>query len=136
MANFYGTGRSNYVEVKDEKKFEEFCDQWSSYFDVVTQEVDGKKHYALLSTSEDGDLPGWDEDDNDIEFMQLIAPHLKEDKDNIFVWMSAGNEKMRYVLGGASAINYKGEECYLCLEDIYNACVKELGHYPRTKAMY
>lgn len=124
MANYYGIGRSNYVRVTDEERFKALCDERN--LRVIT---DKKGLIGCMSDNEDGSFDGWEEDENEDmvqmpDFMDEVAEILKPNE--VFVWMSTGNEKMRYLNGYALAINSKGKSVGVNLNDIYKKA-KKLG---------
>lgn len=123
MANYYGTGRTNYVKVKDEAAFREAVKEFAT---VV--EKDGR--FALLDNNGDGG--GWDfsiyneeeEDYDDIDVVELLAPMLEEGE--VMVFQEAGAEKYCYVSGWAMAFNAAGVRAEVSLSDIYDLA-KKLG---------
>ena len=138
MATYYGTGRSNYVKVRNDEAFEDFIENFDS-LEIIR---DDEGRYGLLSDDENGEYPQYffDEEQGveiwEYDFIQEISKYLVDEPDNIFVWMSAGHEKMRYVSGFSVAVNAKGNVTALGLEDIYNKCKKELSFEPSTRAEY
>lgn len=142
MATFYGVGRSNYIKVKDKDAFKEFIESFNNHFEIIdAEDEDGETLYGLISESDDGDLPyfKYDENGDEVEsfdFMKEISEHLAEEKDNIFVWMMSGHEKMRYIGGDSVAINHEGVVTGINLRDIYELCRKEYGVRPATEAEY
>jgi hypothetical protein len=127
MANWYGTSRSNYVHLKPET-----IPILSELFDMeLHQRQDGM--YCIISDGDDvPQIIFWnDEDDEDRAALleELGAPvtdcnlldviHLCL-IDDVFVWVSSGAEKARYVTGFATAISPEGEILrHIDLNDIY-----------------
>ena len=116
MANYYGTGRTNWFKVNDTAAF---TTEMSKYAVEVGEDKDGL--VALFGLSEEG-MPWsyWDEDTDDhidIEWNEVISKHLADDW--VCVIQEVGNEKMRYVRGFAMAFNNKGEVKTVSLDDIY-----------------
>lgn len=110
MANYCGTGRSNYFKVKNTDKFL----KWSKTFDGIEIRPSGRKNeFCVFGNEESGDFPG----DPD-EFILDIAQHLS--KDSVAIFISAGAEKLRYISGWALAINSKGETKEIALDHIYD----------------
>jgi len=134
MANYIATSRSNYFKVKDTEKFEDFCGEIG--VEMITQE----DLVGFLCNLDDcGSLPSSiyneETDDHDeIDLAQEVAKHLV--KGEVAVFMESGHEKFRYVTGSASAVNWKGEEVFFNLEDIYERANKELGGEHVTRAEY
>ncbi len=119
MANFYGTGRSNYVEVTDVEKFKSLCKKFDLEF--ITEKQGKKTKVGFLTNSEDGDLP-YDIYDEDTEDMIEVEPliefsHLLKDEE-VLVFQFAGAEKHRYITGSSIAINNKQETVRVDLNDI------------------
>lgn len=125
MANYYGHGRSNYIKVSDPEKFKELCEERG--LTVIEQEGGG---IGCISENEDGDINnfGYDDETGDEverpDFMEEVAKILLDDE--VFIWMSIGNEKMRYLSGYATAINNKGKTKSVNLNNIYTLG-KKLG---------
>ena len=91
--------------------------------------VDKEGCMLMMSDSSDsGSIPSYRFDDKDetIEFdlLEELAPHLA--KDEVAIIMESGAEKLRYVVGYAGAINYRGERVDISLDAIYNLA-KKLG---------
>jgi len=80
--------------------------------------------YGILVDSGDcGGFPSfsYDEktgDDFEIDLVTLVGEHLAEGE--VAIFMEAGAEKLRYVIGWAQAINWKGEIKTISLTDIYD----------------
>jgi len=115
MANYYGTGRTNFFKVNDTAAFKA---EMSKYEVEVIEE---DELVALLGLSEEG-MP-WEYFDEDIknfeqiEWDEVLAKHLADDW--VCVVQEVGNEKMRYVRGFAMAFNNKREVKTISLDDIY-----------------
>ena len=136
MANWYGTSRSNYFRVKDEKAFTAFVgslslDHWTN--------KDGL-HAVAPDGANDGYWPSqiWHEDEDgedykDIDFVDELAPHLADGE--VAVLMTAGSEKLRYVTGCAVAVKNDGSYVSIDIDDIYNLAFLKWGIEP-TRAMY
>ena len=127
MANYYGTGRSNYVKVTDVDKFKALCKERG--LSPIQSEDDITLHCAL-SDNEDGDINNYGYIDGEDElaefpdFIDEVAKILCDDE--VFIWVHVGSEKMRYVSGYTVAINSIGERKVINLSDIYEIA-KELG---------
>lgn len=119
MANFYGTGRSNYVKVTNEDKFIELCKKYGLTF------IESEGKVGFYSNQEDGDfLTEFDEDGNLVED-DALTEFSKLLKDNeVLVYMVVGNEKHRYLTGYSVAINNKGVKKSVDITDIYKKAEK------------
>jgi len=126
MADFIGAQRSNYVMFKPEKlkEVQEYLEQFG--VDVSPHSEQPELHCLLASIYSEGmfTTQTFDEDDKEIELeMKWVAEQMMEGQ--VLVIMMAGYEKLRYILGGAEAWNWKGESVYLCLSDIYKKAAEE-----------
>jgi hypothetical protein len=122
MANFYGTGRSNYFKVKDLDKFKQLLSdadcqlliQRGKSLDEITEE----DPVGFAARSEGGEPYLHDEEtDEQIDFFDVLPQHLQNGE--VAVYLSVGQEKIRYVEGWAIALNSKGEKEMVSLDDIY-----------------
>jgi hypothetical protein len=122
MANYYATARSNYVRVRDVDAFRAWAE--SRGLEVMEgKPTEGAASFMLAPSSWDG--AGWpsavyDDDAGDwidIDIYAEAAEHLVDD--DVFVFMEAGAEKLRYVVGVAVAVNARGESASVSLNDIY-----------------
>ena len=120
MANYYGSARSNYFKVKDEEAFKE------AMAAIPDIEVDGdnNKGFCVLvsGNSDSGGWPGFYMDEDDVEHEAdvpaAVAEHLQDDE--VAIFMEAGAEKLRYLVGFAEAINNKGEREGISINRIYD----------------
>lgn len=117
MANWYGASRSNYFKVKDTEEFEKFLNQFSGI------EFDSEEEgYCILA--EEGYWPSsiyneeTSEYDEYYDFFQDLSSHLLEGQ--VFIIVTSGHEKMRYITGDAYAINSKGQELSININSIYD----------------
>lgn len=119
MADWYGFARSNYFKVKDETEFRHWADSIGDL--EVIQDSEGR--VGLISHNQYGHWPSsrFNEDtegEEDIDVFITVAEHLQEGSVAIFI--EVGAEKLRYLTGWAVAINSKGEEVQVNLDDIYD----------------
>jgi len=126
MANYYGSGRTNYFKVKDKEKFEYFL------FSIggLSLIEDGKGRVGFLVKTESGDLPLEvynDETDivEEVDVLAELATHLEDGE--VAVYQTVGAERLRYLVGYAVAINSKGEKVSVSINDIYKLAQEELG---------
>lgn len=125
MANYYGTGRSNYVRVSDLEKFKQICIKYGLTF---IQNKEGLVGFTC-EEMEDGDVPAFiydeeTEDDISVDPLKEMSELLLDNE--VLVHQTIGNEKMRYVSGYSIAINNKGKFVSIGLDDIYKKA-KKLG---------
>lgn len=118
MANYYSSSRTNFFAVKSGAAFTEAMAK------LGVEVCDGEEAdtYYLLGDGEGG-WPHWLEDeetgeDIEFDFIELVAEHLADG--HVAVFMEAGAEKLRYIVGSAVAINNKNERAEISLEDIYD----------------
>lgn len=122
MANFYGSARSNYFEVKDNEVFEKEMARLPDVT-VITQ---GELVGIMVDDGDSGCFPSWqyneddeiDMEDNEIDIADIVAGHLVDGA--VAIFMECGAEKLRYISGWAQAINSKGECKTISLNDIYD----------------
>lgn len=131
MANWYGSARSNYFQVKDEKAFREWATTLPNC-EAVKSDLEGKG-WCLLARSEDGGWPSdrYNEEEDDYVGLDLaaeLAEHLAEGQ--VAVLMQIGAEKLRYVTGIAFAVSWTGETVEVSLEDIYKKANDAFGVTP------
>lgn len=108
MANYYMYARTNYFRVKDEDAFQ-------ALIDSVNGEVirDSENRVGAIF---DEAWSVYDDDDNEIDFLEEIPSHLLDDE--VCIAMEIGHEKMRYLTGFAFAINNRGDLERISLGDI------------------
>ena len=131
MANFYGTGRTNWFKVNDAEAFKA---EMANYEVEVGEDVQNHELvFALFGQSEEGMPSSFYneeiEDHEDIEWEDVIGKHLADDW--VCVIQGVGNEKMRYVAGYSFAFNNKGGRQFVSLDDIYTKSAN-LGVYVNT----
>lgn len=127
MADYIAQTRSNYFRVRNVRNFRQLCARYG--LTVVRTDEKGKYQYGFLV---DGPLPTgrmdgkgeWIETDFLGELSRLLAPR------EIAVVMEVGNEKMRYLVGYAAAVNATGERIKISLSDIYRRCQETFGIQP------
>lgn len=124
MANYDAWSRSSYFRVKDEQAFRAAFEDYDVEIVGKAQDdsVDESGLVALLN-NEDGGWPSFGEDENQ-DVGDVVAPHLAEGW--VAVFMEAGHEKLRYVIGYAFAVNGANERRAVGLTEIYERA-GELG---------
>ena len=131
MANWYGTSRSNYFNVKDEGAFREWAERRD--LEIFTNLV-GQLAVAPSSMSEDGSWPSYDDDDDcEIDFQAELIAHLAEGQ--VAIIMTIGAEKLRYLTGYSVALAWDGRRISVDIADIYDKVEVEFGLQP-TAAGY
>lgn len=124
MANFEAVSRTNYFKVKDPKAFEAAMVGTNL---IVWAAADGVFGLAY----ENGGWPSDREVNDEIEefdLLQTVSAHLAEGQ--VAVFMTAGYEKLRYVVGEAYAVDHKGDVVGVALTDIYDLAAKQFGVRP------
>ena len=126
MANWYGTSRSNYFNVKDEGAFRE----WAERRDLeVLENPSGLFGVAPSSMSEDGSWPSYDcDEDCEIDFQTELIEHLAEGQ--VAIIMTIGAEKLRYLTGYSVALAWDGRRISVDIADIYDKVETEFGVAP------
>ena len=130
MAQWYGTARSNYFQVKDLQAFKD------ALKDIAIEVLEGTGDHlgevAIFGADEYGGFPSsyWIEDSDesiDIDLVDLIAPHLQDGW--VCVLQEVGAEKQRYVTGHSVAFNNHGEFSTVNIDDIYTIARRDLGEH-------
>lgn len=129
MANYCEQFRTNYFKVKDVQKFKEAVEEVVDSSEIEVWEDKSEEGEVLVGVGGYASCPYYVEDEEtgemvDIDFMKIIASHLVEGW--VAILMFNGNEKLRYLTGGASAINSKGETRSINIASIHHLA-KELG---------
>ena len=121
MANFYGTARTNYFEVKDLEAFETAMGRLPDLEIIYNNGLVG----LMVDYGDSGCFPSYTYDEENEEFSEqeidiaeYVAAHLADGAVAIFI--QAGAEKLRYVSGYAEAINSKYQRKFVSLDDIYD----------------
>ena len=124
MANYYGTARSNYVEVTDKEKFKEICEKYGLTF------IEGKGKVGFLTDEiENGYLPDCfyiEEKDEELDGdpLEELALLLKDNE--VLIFQHIGAEKYRFLNGYSKAINNQLKTKEIGIENIYEIA-EELG---------
>jgi hypothetical protein len=137
MADWYGTARSNYFKVRDNKSFSAFMQQNLSSMTAV-HKIEDNTWWIITDEFGNGgfDWTVYDEDfepDDSVDAMNEFASHLQEGE--VAIFFEAGAEKLRYITGSAVAIAWNGEITEVCLNDIYDLVAKKYGIEP-SRAEY
>jgi len=121
MANFNGSGRTNYFRVNDIEAYKQ--ELKPAPVELKTSSSDSDL-VCLLSNCETGSFSTYNEDDEEVCAIDITVRHLKDKEVAIFI--ESGSEKLRYISGHAQAVNNKGEYKNISLTDIYSLA-KTLG---------
>ncbi len=132
MANYYASARTNYFNVKDGEAFTKTFNAIPEVEVIREHSSEDTGKYGLLCTGEAG-FPSWiynedDGDETEIDIMKMVSEHLI-DADEIAVFLEAGAEKLRYIIGSAFAINGEGDGRFVDLNLIYDMA-KEITDRP------
>jgi hypothetical protein len=127
MANYTATARSNYFAVKDTTAFEAWCKERDLKFWQGTH--DNVARYAI-TPNDMSDTGGWpehlDEDGDLIEDLcDALAAHLVVGE--VAVLFEIGNEKLRYLIGTATAVHSSGKRVDISLSEIYTRARDAFG---------
>lgn len=128
MANYYGHARSNYVTVTDLAGLTKALEPWPI-------EIVANQQGQVAFLAEDPDGAGWptyalDDDGNELELdvATVIMPFVAEEE--VLVIQEAGAEKLRYVVGVATAYVRRGQDVQhtqLSIDDIYARASEQFG---------
>ncbi len=139
MANYCGAARSNYVRIENREGLRQSLEPFA--IDLNEKQQEGEHFCCFLSTTDSGGWPDFVEDDegNELEFSfeELVMPYVKEGE--CLVVMESGAEKLRYIIGCASALVRKGDKMEvvsLTLNDIYQLAKDNLGVTNITDCSY
>lgn len=127
MADWYGSGRTNYVKIKDMAGLKAAV----ADFDVRVSEGvgDNAGRVCFLAEGQFGGFEDrWDQGtDTAIDFdpAVLICPYMQ--KGEVLVMIEAGAEKLRYISGYAQAWHSDGRYVSLSLTEIYKKAAKKFG---------
>ena len=127
MANYTATARSNYFAVKDAAAFETWCQERDIKKWQGTDENAGRHAIAPNDLSDSGSWPEYcDEDGDPIEDLyDALAAHLVDGE--VAVLLEIGKEKLRYLIGTATAVHASGKRVDLCLSEIYTRAREAFG---------
>jgi hypothetical protein len=124
MANYIAITRSNYFRVKDAQAFEAWCHKLGVEF--WTRGAQDEAFYAITGVKHNGGWPSFQPDtDVEIAFATELAAHL--DPRDVAILFEIGWEKLRYVVGVATALHADGSTVSISLDDIYAEAVREFG---------
>jgi hypothetical protein len=120
--DWIGSARTNYFRVKDAAAFVAAMEP----FDVcVLKREEDPLFFGLAATTDGGDWPSFDEEDEDLDFVETVRVHLQDGE--VAVFMTVGAEGMRYLTGYAIAVNSVGERVDVDIDDIYEAAKLKFG---------
>lgn len=114
MANYTPSLRSNAFRVKDRETFARWIEEGLETeieIDFIQDEPDQVVIYGY------SDVPSFDVNGEEIDFYQVLASHMPANE--MAIIFAIGNEKLRYLVGFATAIHSSGETVEVSLHDIY-----------------
>jgi hypothetical protein len=132
MADWSGTARSNYFEVKDLAAFKTWLESHS--LSLLEDDADPSKPSTKVGFSAaNTDHGAWpssicNEETDENEEFDLVSglwQHLVEGQ--VAILMEVGSERYRYVTGQAIAVRWDGRVIHLSLNDIYEKAAREFG---------
>jgi hypothetical protein len=127
MANYTATARSNYFAVKDAGAFKNWCA--TRDLDVWQGSDDNAARFAITPGAQSY-CGGWpelmDEDDAAADDLcETLAQHLKGGE--VAILFELGHEKLRYLVGAATAVHSSGRRIDLTLAEIYTRAREAFG---------
>lgn len=125
MANWYGSSRTNYFQVKDPDAFK--AEMAKHEVDVWQSTTRGTDWFGLGAQTEDGSWPSvLDADDDPVaEFWEVVAPHLADGQ--VAVLQTIGAEKLRYLTGYAIAVTNAAAPVFVSIDDVYMQAYAKFG---------
>lgn len=119
MANYIASARSNKFRVKDIAALQAAM---PDDVEVYTESIPDRQVCLLVNNSDGAGWPSaiYDEatdDWIDFDIETTVAPHLEDGE--WCVIKEVGAEKLRYLIGYATAFNNKGEMYTISLDDIF-----------------
>lgn len=138
MANYYASWRSSYFKVNNLAEFKEAMHRIPCV-EVVEGTGDNVGKVALLQDNS-GDGCGitqfYDDPDTKEErdFYQDVAVHLQDDQ--VAVFMEAGAERLRYIVGYAVAVRADGRVLTTSIHDIFKKIDKHWKNKEYTDCEY
>ena len=123
MANWYGSARSNYFQVRDAEAFLQWAERRSL---GVFKSEQNAAIFAIHpgASTDSGGWPSFDmEEDKEFDLAAELSEHLFPSQ--VAVLLEVGAEKLRYLNGEAIAVNHSGRVIVLSLNDIYRKAARE-----------
>lgn len=129
MADYHASIRSNYFRVKDTTRFEAWiADHAYGEITTFTDDKDGTVGFLGYCS-----VPTHDDEGEEIDFWGELAAHLNEGE--IAIVFEIGSEKLRYLVGRATAVCHTGATTDIDLNNIYRHAQDEfLGCNPIQEA--
>ncbi len=131
MADWYGTARSNYFQVRDEAAFRIWAEKRNLHVFERPHTAESPALFGVYSEDGYGGWPSSDVEleeetgDGSIDLCAELAPHLRDGQ--IAVLMEIGAERHRYLTGIAVAVDYAGRTVEVTLDDVYQRAAIEFG---------
>lgn len=119
MANYIASARSNKFRVKDIAALQAAM---PDDVEVYIESAPERLVCLLVTNSDSGGWPSTIHDEATDDWLDwdvetAVAPHLEDGE--WCVIKEVGAEKLRYLIGYATAFNNKGETFTVCLDDIF-----------------
>ena len=122
MSNYDATTRSNYFRVKDAPAFQ----AWALSCNLKFWMEDDRFAVCVANRDYGAGWPIYDgEADKHINLEQELSEHLVEGE--VAILLEVGNEKLRYLIGLAVAVNASGVTTSVNLRDIYEQAAAVFG---------
>jgi hypothetical protein len=131
MADWCGTARSNYFQVRDEAAFRDWAEKRNLHVFERPSTENSPRSFGFYSEDEYGGWPSLDVEleeetgDGSIDLFAELPQHLQEGQ--IAVLMEIGAEKHRYLTGVAVAVDHAGKTVEVTLDDIYQSAANALN---------
>lgn len=122
MADYQACFRTNYFWVKDQTAFLD----WVATLPGIEahRKTPSAEDSAFALFANDGP-PSFDTSDNEVHFSTDLAPHLADNE--VAILLEIGHEKLRYLVGQATAIHPSGRSIAISLDDIYRTAQDTFG---------
>ena len=128
MANYYAVARSNYVHVDD---IDGLISALKPFPDLmIIRESETSDRYGIFCDDGGWGIMGMDDDGKEVDFDPEvhIMPYVKEEE--VLVMLEVGHEKLRYLVGYATAyvrVDNKTRWCNVSINDIYSLASEKFG---------
>jgi hypothetical protein len=133
--SYHATSRSNYFAVVDAGAFRAALASLGPTVTLFEGEGAHAGKFMLAGNGDDGAYPTVrvdprEEEDEEVDVPDLVAGHLPPGE--VAVFMLAGADRLRFVVGWAVAIDHTGERVEVDLNQIFHAAQAKFGVMPTT----
>ena len=130
MANYQGAERTNYVRIREDRLNR--VTRYAARFNIEMHEKDGAYCFTPSEYTDGGCFNVWyqyeDDDGNECEAeLDWAEVALCMEVGQVLVVMSAGHEKLRYIIGWAAAWDWQGNYTSLSINGIYEQAAEKFG---------